>query len=220
MALAMEKAQKELSKQSQGKKDVENLVYVVSDGVETCGGDPVKAAEMLHGSDIQAVVNIIGFDVDDSGQQALRAVADAAEGEFTTVDSEEDLESYMEQQYLDLWFAWGSWGTENWFDVDKQYWNKYRKLSEKFNDGGTFDRKAVQERERLKDAAKYLEEKKRVSYEVWFEVDDKIYDRYRTIDQEFRGKIFHEKDKVMEGKRDQLQQAIDKKTEEMQQKYD
>lgn len=195
-------------------------MYVVSDGVETCGGDPVKAAEMLHGSDIQAVVNIIGFDVDDSGQQALRAVADAAEGEFTTVDSEEDLESYMEQQYLDLWFAWGSWGTENWFDVDKQYWNKYRKLSEKFNDGGTFDRKAVQERERLKDAAKYLEEKKRVSYEVWFEVDDKIYDRYRTIDQEFRGKIFHEKDKVMEGKRDQLQQAIDKKTEEMQQKYD
>ena len=41
-----------------------NIVYIVSDGVETCDGDPVAAAKLLQADNIQAQVNIIGFDVD------------------------------------------------------------------------------------------------------------------------------------------------------------
>lgn len=41
----------------------EQVVFVVSDGVETCGGDPVAAARALRESEVKAVVNIIGFDV-------------------------------------------------------------------------------------------------------------------------------------------------------------
>lgn len=41
----------------------ETIVYVVSDGIETCGGDSVQSAKQLSG-DSTTVVNIIGFDVD------------------------------------------------------------------------------------------------------------------------------------------------------------
>jgi len=47
--------------ESKGAENAKNVVYVVSDGIETCGGDPVKAAEELHTSNIKAVVNISGL---------------------------------------------------------------------------------------------------------------------------------------------------------------
>lgn len=59
-----------------------NVIYVVTDGIETCGGDPVSAARLLHSSNTRAVVNIIGFDVDNQAQQQLRAAAEAGGGAF------------------------------------------------------------------------------------------------------------------------------------------
>src|SRR5699024_2463307 len=41
-----------------------NLVYVVSDGIETCDGNPVEVAESLSDSEIHPIVNVIGFGVD------------------------------------------------------------------------------------------------------------------------------------------------------------
>lgn len=89
MAAAMEEARQDLKPYAG--EDAENIIYVVSDGIETCGGDPVKAAKSLHNSDIQAVVNIIGFDVDDAGQQALKKVAEAGGGEYKTANTREEL---------------------------------------------------------------------------------------------------------------------------------
>ncbi len=70
LASAIQIAKEDLSKQTG--ENVENIIYVVSDGVETCDGDPVKVAKDLNESDIEAIVNIIGFDVDDEGQQQLK----------------------------------------------------------------------------------------------------------------------------------------------------
>ena len=78
---------------------MENIIYVVSDGIETCGGDPVKAAKELHQSEIQAIVNIIGFDVDNAGQRALKKVAEAGGGKYTTVNTGEDLRKHLEEEY-------------------------------------------------------------------------------------------------------------------------
>lgn len=69
-----------------------NIVYVVSDGIETCGGDPVAAARTLHNSDVKAIVNIIGFDVGNEDQQRLREVATAGGGEFIAANSGAELE--------------------------------------------------------------------------------------------------------------------------------
>ena len=67
------------------------VVYVVSDGEETCDGDPVAAARALHEGDIQAVVNIIGFDLAPRDRAQLQAVARAGGGEFIAVDNASEL---------------------------------------------------------------------------------------------------------------------------------
>lgn len=64
---ALTVAQKNLEKQN--KEDAVNIIYVVSDGVETCDTNPVEAAKEINQSNMEAIVNIIGFDVDDEGQK-------------------------------------------------------------------------------------------------------------------------------------------------------
>ena len=90
---------------------------MVSDGIETCGGDPVKAAKELNRSDIKAVVNIIGFDLDDEGQRQLKAVADAGGGEYSSVDSKVELDKYFEEERRRLYNAWSEWAREHYNDA-------------------------------------------------------------------------------------------------------
>lgn len=55
-------------------------LYVVSDGIESCGGDPVKAARAAK-ANANVVVNVIGFDVRAAPEiAALREVASAGGG--------------------------------------------------------------------------------------------------------------------------------------------
>ncbi|WP_171005514.1 VWA domain-containing protein [Bacillus sp. E(2018)] len=93
LAGAIEKANELLSKYPESKYD--NMVYIVSDGVETCDGDPVEAAKKLTEQSIQAKLNIIGFDVDDKGQQQLMKVAEAGNGQYATVTDKASLEDQV-----------------------------------------------------------------------------------------------------------------------------
>ncbi|HJF32518.1 MAG TPA: VWA domain-containing protein [Sporosarcina psychrophila] len=93
LAGAIEKADAILA--SQGSEAYRNIVYIVSDGIETCGGDPIKAAKKLNDSKIEAKVNIIGFDVDDEGQAQLKQVAEAGGGSYATVRDQNDFEGVL-----------------------------------------------------------------------------------------------------------------------------
>lgn len=75
------------------------LLYVVSDGVETCGGDPVAAAAAAK-TKSQVVVNVIGFGIRSAAEeQALRAVAAAGGGEYRSAQ-EGRLAAAMRDQAL------------------------------------------------------------------------------------------------------------------------
>ncbi|MFP7492813.1 VWA domain-containing protein [Terribacillus saccharophilus] len=82
-------------------------IYIVSDGKETCGGDPVKAAEQAA-SDESGVVNVIGFDVDEESENQLADVAEAGNGNYYSADSAEDLQTTIEYEWLpsDIDLAW------------------------------------------------------------------------------------------------------------------
>lgn len=97
LAGAMEKAHDLLK--AYPENEYLNIVYIVSDGVETCNGDPVAAAKLLQADNIQAKVNIIGFDVDDKGQTELKKVADAGNGEYVTVQNKSELETYITKKW-------------------------------------------------------------------------------------------------------------------------
>lgn len=73
----------------------EGVVLVVSDGVETCGGDAVAAARALHQSGIRAIVDIVGFDVPVGERAALRAVAEAGGGRYLDASSAVALQNLL-----------------------------------------------------------------------------------------------------------------------------
>ncbi|MCQ0969720.1 VWA domain-containing protein [Paracoccus sp. TK19116] len=75
----------------------EQVVYVVSDGEETCGGDPVAQARALHEGDIRAVVNILGLDLPAEERAQLEAVAKAGGGLFTPIASQNELTRVIDE---------------------------------------------------------------------------------------------------------------------------
>ncbi|MCO6381613.1 VWA domain-containing protein [Oceanicola sp. 502str15] len=62
--------------------DLAPVVYLISDGEETCEGDPVAAAGALYEAGVKTVVNTIGFDVDAGTAAQLEAIAAAAGGTY------------------------------------------------------------------------------------------------------------------------------------------
>ncbi|WP_316572852.1 VWA domain-containing protein [Neobacillus sp. YIM B06451] len=101
----------ESSKKAFGKFDGKintNLIYLVSDGIETCDGDPVAVAKSFADSNISPIINVIGFEADQKAQQQLKDVAKSANGIYTTVNSQEQLEQEFEraQEVLEKWEEW------------------------------------------------------------------------------------------------------------------
>jgi Ca-activated chloride channel family protein len=114
LAQSIIEAQKDLS-QYKGKQN-KNIIYVVSDGIETCGGDPVAAAKSLKDSGIEPVVNIIGFDVAGKDQQQLQEVAKAAAGTYVNVKNHEQLQNEFNKT-VEKSAKWLNWKNEQDIDV-------------------------------------------------------------------------------------------------------
>jgi hypothetical protein len=74
------------------------LILLVSDGMETCHGDPVKAAQTLvsHYNDLR--IDVIGFDVagQDGTADQLRKIADATHGSYFAAQSSQQLKIAMQ----------------------------------------------------------------------------------------------------------------------------
>lgn len=85
-----------------------NLIYLVSDGIETCDGDPVAMAKSFADSDIAPIINVIGFNTDAEAQKQLQEVAKEAKGVFTNVTSGEQLAEEFKQteEVLKRWKTW------------------------------------------------------------------------------------------------------------------
>jgi Ca-activated chloride channel family protein len=93
LAAGLERAQSLLDTAA---KPGEQVIYVVSDGEETCGGDPVAAARRINAGTTRAVVNIIGFGLPSKEAAALKAVADAGGGGFVNVSTHADYDRTIE----------------------------------------------------------------------------------------------------------------------------
>ncbi|MCR2823705.1 VWA domain-containing protein [Lederbergia panacisoli] len=85
-----------------------NIIYLVSDGVETCDGDPVKEAKELAESSVTPILNVIGFNVDSEGQKELKKIAEAADGTYQTVRNVEQLQAEFDrsQEMATKWLEW------------------------------------------------------------------------------------------------------------------
>ncbi len=59
-----------------------NSVLLISDGIETCGGDPCAVAAELTRRGINLRVNVVGFDVDAKARAQLQCIARAGKGQY------------------------------------------------------------------------------------------------------------------------------------------
>ena len=63
-------------------KNADCSIILISDGKETCGGDPAATARSLKERGYKIVVHTVGFDVDEATRAQLKAIADAAGGMY------------------------------------------------------------------------------------------------------------------------------------------
>ncbi len=157
-----------------------NLVYMVSDGIETCDGDPVAAAQLLQSQNIKAKVNIIGFDVDNEGQKQLKQVAESGGGEYVTVNDPTELEVQMTKKWRPSigQLVWTQGVTlQQAIDASERMNNIYNPLYHASD----------AEMHRIKNAAYFLNDNELISDEVEkqvLELADSLYDlRYEHFKQ-------------------------------------
>ena len=72
-------------------KDNDNIIILISDGKETCGGDPCAVAEKLHQAGIKVKINVIGFDIKPEEKAQLECIAKVAGGKYFSADSASEL---------------------------------------------------------------------------------------------------------------------------------
>ncbi len=74
----------------------DRALVLVTDGIESCGGDPVQAARELREQDI--IVHLIGFGLGNAADEdaaSLQAIADASGGRYVTAGSAEELKEAL-----------------------------------------------------------------------------------------------------------------------------
>lgn len=82
-----------------GRQGANNRIVLVSDGVETCGRDPVAAARKLKRAGIAVTIDVVGFDIARSTDAArLKQIADVTGGTYTGARSGSELSDFVKAE--------------------------------------------------------------------------------------------------------------------------
>jgi hypothetical protein len=75
----------------------QKVVVLVTDGEESCGGDPSAAIQELKAKGLDVRLNIVGFAVGESAQQDFDRWAQVGGGRYYNASSAEELTQALEQ---------------------------------------------------------------------------------------------------------------------------
>ena len=76
--------------------DQSNTIVLVSDGKETCGGDPCALAAALKESGASITIHVVGYAVDEETRAELQCIADASGGTYSDASSAQRLKEALE----------------------------------------------------------------------------------------------------------------------------
>lgn len=68
-------------------RDESKHVVLISDGIETCDGDPCAVAGDLASAGINVKVHVVGFDISETDRKQLQCIADNGNGKYFSADS-------------------------------------------------------------------------------------------------------------------------------------
>lgn len=211
LASAIQKATKQLLQASD--EHTKNFIYVVSDGIETCGGNPVNAAKDAKKAKMDVQINIIGFDVDNKADRQLKEVAKAGGGEYTSVKNKQQLDdeitkSWKESMGKTTWRFWvaGNHNNINWDSVGMS--NQLRKL---FNNHITSRNREL---ERMNEALNQLLEDKIIDLDTKSATSDFLFKRHEAI-KNYADTIQNEKHTEIFDTAERLKKIIDRITKDL-----
>jgi Ca-activated chloride channel family protein len=69
----------------------ESTVVLISDGKETCEGDPCAAVREMRAAGVRATVHVVGFDVSEEEREQLMCIAEAGNGRYFSADNATEL---------------------------------------------------------------------------------------------------------------------------------
>ena len=71
----------------------EKSIILISDGLETCGGDPCELAQTINLSNIDLKIDVVGFGISDDpeAQNQLMCVATSTKGKYFLANNDQEL---------------------------------------------------------------------------------------------------------------------------------
>jgi von Willebrand factor type A domain len=75
--------------------DVVNAVVLLTDGLETCGGDPCAAAADVQASDVALISHVVSFAQSAEERAILRCIAEAGDGLLLSADDADELSAAL-----------------------------------------------------------------------------------------------------------------------------
>lgn len=82
-----------------------NIIYLITDGVETCNGNPEGEVKELQQLAVQPMINVIGFNVNLKGQDELKKLAESGGGQYIHAANKQGFIDSMNsiQRLLQAW---------------------------------------------------------------------------------------------------------------------
>ena len=71
------------------------MIILISDGEETCDGDPVSAIKKLRKMGIDVDTHVIGFDLDKAQAEQMQAIAAAGKGQYYDAKDADELKDAL-----------------------------------------------------------------------------------------------------------------------------
>ena len=94
LAFALESAYNDFTESAE---KADNMVLLITDGLDSCSGDALAAAARLSKGPSQIIVDVIGFDIDQTAQDYLKRLAEAASGSFSLARTDGELFAALDQ---------------------------------------------------------------------------------------------------------------------------
>ncbi|KSU57612.1 hypothetical protein AS034_21110 [[Bacillus] enclensis] len=175
VADSLQKANEDLSEYPADQNT--NIIYLVSDGIETCDGNPVTEAKELKESNVKPIVNVLGFDVDAAGQKQLQEVAHTADGSYANVYDLDGLTNEFDRA-KEIAEKWESWKTKA---LGKNLTEKVLNTSDIFQFASDWGSNNLEETNNLRGSLLYLRENERVTGEAYSYLAEKVDGRRKNI---------------------------------------
>lgn len=185
-------------------------LYIISDGAETCDGDPVAEAKAFAAENANRTVNIIGFDVDQAGENALKEVAAAGNGEYISAKTVEELNNSIKKAWVPSFQEVASKSNS----LIKQWGQSYDEMTERTKLADKIYYAGLNEKSRFYEAINIMRAQKMITNETYEEIKTLIEDKAAAV-LEIRKQLDLHKMEENEEKRQQIIKRVQEWTDRM-----